>query len=252
MTKPHSELSPRPHQWFWRKGIHMVRVSGGDEHVVALDFNGYLSALLYRRMDSEEFCGRERMVPTSAATVLVVERDGVSQGCERRKKKNEKIKELKAQINFEGCFGTSRYSESKPMSTKEHGKRKRSRRSRSPRTSVFSKIRRERSRSPIRRERSRSPRQRAKEGRVFKWLESRGKSVFARSDIYEQHSHSRYTEALSESEDSGCGHWKSRSKKKKSSREEDDSQPWVCEEKKSLHTSDPLLRFPKNKNAQPH
>ncbi|GJV65194.1 hypothetical protein Tco_1476022 [Tanacetum coccineum] len=60
MAKPHSELSPRPHQWFWRKGIHMVHVSGGDEHVVALDFNGYLSALLYRMMDSEEFCGKER------------------------------------------------------------------------------------------------------------------------------------------------------------------------------------------------
>ncbi|GKE67790.1 hypothetical protein Tco_1521951, partial [Tanacetum coccineum] len=37
--------------------------------------------------------------------------------------------------------------------------------------------------------------------------------------------------ALSESEDSGGGHWKSRSKKKKSSMEEDDlSQPWVCKE----------------------
>nr|GEZ91348.1 hypothetical protein [Tanacetum cinerariifolium] len=83
MAKPHSELSPQPHQWFWRKGIHMVRVSGGDEHVVALDFNGYLSALIYRRMDSEEFYGKERMVSTSAATVLVVERDSVSQGCER-------------------------------------------------------------------------------------------------------------------------------------------------------------------------
>ncbi|GKG46324.1 hypothetical protein Tco_0501170, partial [Tanacetum coccineum] len=38
------------------------------------------------------------------------------------------------------------------------------------------------------------------------------------------------TEPLSESEDSG-GHWKSRSKKQKSSIEEDDlSQPWVCKE----------------------
>ncbi|GKA44109.1 hypothetical protein Tco_0736833, partial [Tanacetum coccineum] len=86
MAKPHSELSPRPHQWFWRKGIHMVHVSGGDEHVVALGFNGIckLSALLYRRMDSEEFCGKERMVSTQLATgFLVVERDGVSQGCER-------------------------------------------------------------------------------------------------------------------------------------------------------------------------
>nr|GEW16564.1 protein NYNRIN-like [Tanacetum cinerariifolium] len=66
----------------------------------------------------------------------------------QEKEKNEKLKELKAQLNFEGCSGTS-----------------------------------------------------------------------------------RYTKALSESEDNGDGHWKSRSKKKKSSGEEDDlSQPWVCEE----------------------
>nr|GFC32198.1 hypothetical protein [Tanacetum cinerariifolium] len=72
------------------------------------------------------------------------------------------------------------------------------------------RIRRERSRSPIRRERSRSPRQKAKEGGMFKRLGSRGKSVSARSDSYNWHSHSRYTEALSDSEDSGGGHWKSR------------------------------------------
>ncbi|GKC13701.1 hypothetical protein Tco_1010483 [Tanacetum coccineum] len=92
-------------------------------------------------------------------------------------------------------------------------KRHRSRRSRSPRTSVFSRIRRER---------SRSPRQKSKEEGVFKRLESRGKSVSVCSDSYSQHFHSRYTKALSESEDSGDGHWKSRSKKKKSCREEDD------------------------------
>nr|GEZ31862.1 reverse transcriptase domain-containing protein [Tanacetum cinerariifolium] len=49
-----------------------------------------------------------------------------------------------------------------------------------------------------------------------------------------QHSESRTpnrTESISKSEDSGGGHWKSRSKKQKSSIEEDDlSQPWVCEE----------------------
>ncbi|GJV92770.1 reverse transcriptase domain-containing protein [Tanacetum coccineum] len=44
-------------------------------------------------------------------------------------------------------------------------------------------------------------------------------------------SRSRKTEPLSESEYSGGGHWKSISKKQKSSIEEDDlSQPWVCEE----------------------
>ncbi|GJV78456.1 hypothetical protein Tco_1510040 [Tanacetum coccineum] len=97
-----------------------------------------------------------------------------------------------------------------------------SRRSRSPRTSVFSRIRRER---------SRSPRQRSKEGGVFKRVGSRGKSVSARSNNYNRNSHSKYTEAFSESEDSEGGHRKSRSKGKKSRREEDDlSQPWVCEE----------------------
>ncbi|GKF45142.1 hypothetical protein Tco_0131694 [Tanacetum coccineum] len=108
------------------------------------------------------------------------------------------------------------------MDTKEHEKRNRSRRSRSPRTSVFSRIRRER---------SRSPRQRSKEGGVFKRLGSGGKSMSARSDSYSRNSHSKYTKALLESKDSEEGHWKSRSKGKKSRREEDDlSQPWVCED----------------------
>nr|GFA46334.1 reverse transcriptase domain-containing protein [Tanacetum cinerariifolium] len=84
----------------------------------------------------------------------------------QEKEKNEKLNELKARLNFKGCSGTSQYSESKTMYTKEHDKRHRSRRS-----------------------------------------------------------------PLSKSEDSGGGHWKSRSKKKKSSGEKDDlSQPWVCEE----------------------
>ncbi|GKE35305.1 reverse transcriptase domain-containing protein, partial [Tanacetum coccineum] len=55
----------------------------------------------------------------------------------------------------------------------------------------------------------------SKEGGVFKRLGSRGKSVSARSDSYSRNSHSKYAEALSESEDSEGGHWKSRSKKKK-------------------------------------
>ncbi|GJR19668.1 hypothetical protein Tco_0968195 [Tanacetum coccineum] len=63
----------------------------------------------------------------------------------REKEKSEKLKELKSQLNFEGCSGTSQYSESKSMNTKEHEKRHKSRCSRSPRTSVFSRIRRERS-----------------------------------------------------------------------------------------------------------
>nr|GEU93767.1 hypothetical protein [Tanacetum cinerariifolium] len=147
------------------------------------------------------------------------------------KEKHEKLKELKSQLNFKGCSDTLRYSESKTMSTKEHDKRHRSRHFYSPRTSVFSRIRRERSRSPIRRGWSRLPREREKEGGMFKRLGSRGKSVSVRSDNYNQNSHLRYTKALSKSKDSRGGHWKSRSKELKSSREEDDlSQPWVCEE----------------------
>ncbi|GKF69004.1 hypothetical protein Tco_0198683 [Tanacetum coccineum] len=66
----------------------------------------------------------------------------------REKEKSKKLKELKSRLNFEGCSRTSRYFESKTIDTKEHEKRHRSRRSRSSRTSVFSRIRRERSRSP--------------------------------------------------------------------------------------------------------
>ncbi|GKB15244.1 hypothetical protein Tco_0849167 [Tanacetum coccineum] len=103
----------------------------------------------------------------------------------------------------------------KTMSTKEQEGRHRSRRSRSPRPSpsVFSRLRRNQ---------SRSSRSREKEGGVFKRLGSRGKSVSAHSDSHNQRSYSRYTEALSDSEDSGGRHWKSRSKRKKSNREEDD------------------------------
>ncbi|GKA00631.1 hypothetical protein Tco_0673181 [Tanacetum coccineum] len=149
--------------------------------------------------------------PTSAVrnTLLPIMAEKFNQ----EKEKSEKLKELKSRLNFKGCSGTSRYSESKMTDTKEHEKRHRSRRSRSPRTSVFSRMRHER---------SRSPRKRSKEGGVFKRLGSRGKSVSARSDSYSQNSHSKYTEALSESEDSEGGHWKSRSKNKISCREEDD------------------------------
>nr|GEV01458.1 reverse transcriptase domain-containing protein [Tanacetum cinerariifolium] len=118
------------------------------------------------------------------------------------------------------------YSESRTMSTKKHEKRHRSRHSRSPRPtpSVISIIRRDRLRSPRKKSGER-------ERGVFKRLGSRGKSVSASSDSYSQLSHSRYTEALSESKDSGDGHWKSRSRRKNSIGEEDDlSQPWVCEE----------------------
>nr|GEY30173.1 reverse transcriptase domain-containing protein [Tanacetum cinerariifolium] len=176
--------------------------------------------------------------PTSAIRNTVgKEKEPVTQDREkfnREEEKNEKLKELKARLNFEGCSRTLWYSESKTVSAKEHEKKHRSKRSCSPRPSpsVFSRIRR----------------QRSKEGGVFKRLESKGKSVSARSDSYKEHSHSRYTEALLESEDSGGGHWKSRSKKKKSSKEEDDlSQPWVCEETDPFTPQIRYFDFPKTR-----
>lgn len=39
----HDEFQPRAIQTFRRKGIHVVRVSAGDEHAVALDSNGLVS-----------------------------------------------------------------------------------------------------------------------------------------------------------------------------------------------------------------
>nr|GEV04488.1 hypothetical protein [Tanacetum cinerariifolium] len=79
----------------------------------------------------------------------------------KEKERNEKLKEVKARLNFEGCSGTSQYFDSRTMSANEHEGRHRSRRSRSPRPipSVFSRIRRDR---------SRSPRSREKQGRMFK------------------------------------------------------------------------------------
>nr|GEU95958.1 reverse transcriptase domain-containing protein [Tanacetum cinerariifolium] len=63
----------------------------------------------------------------------------------------------------------------------------------------------------------------------------------ARSESHIQHSYSRYTEALLESEDNRGNNWKSRSNRKKSSREEDDlSQPRVCEE---IYPFTPMIRY---------
>nr|GEW80974.1 reverse transcriptase domain-containing protein [Tanacetum cinerariifolium] len=140
------------------------------------------------------------------------------------KERNEKLKEVKARLNFEEHFRTSRYSESRTMSTKQHERRHKSRHSRSPIPSVFSRIKRDRSRSP--RQNSRE-----KEGGMFKRLGNRGKSVSARLGSHNRYSYLWYAEALSESEDIRGGHWKSKSKKKKSIREEDDlSQPCAAAE----------------------
>ncbi|GKE45668.1 reverse transcriptase domain-containing protein, partial [Tanacetum coccineum] len=118
----------------------------------------------------------------------------------KENERNEKLKEVKARLNFEGCSRTVWYSESRMMSAKEHEERHRSRRPRSlrPSPSVFSRIRRNRLRSPTPRE---------KEGGVFKRLGNKGKSLSTLLDNHNQRSYSRYTEALSESKDDLSQPW---------------------------------------------
>nr|GFA74032.1 reverse transcriptase domain-containing protein [Tanacetum cinerariifolium] len=65
----------------------------------------------------------------------------------------------------------------------------------------------------------------------------------------EKHRHkieySRRTEAVSESEGSAGGHWKSKPKKQKSSMEDDISQPWICEETDHFTPRIRYFDFPK-------
>ncbi|GJR94855.1 reverse transcriptase domain-containing protein [Tanacetum coccineum] len=66
-----------------------------------------------------------------------------------------------------------------------------------------------------------------RESTVFKRLGSRGRSTSMHFDSRQECS--RYTKKHSESEDSEGGHWKSKSRRKKSSVEDDDlSQPWAA------------------------
>nr|GEW48958.1 hypothetical protein [Tanacetum cinerariifolium] len=125
------------------------------------------------------------------------------------KERNEKLKGVTARLNFGGSFGTSRYSESRMMSTREH---ERGTDLGAPAAQDLALV-----------------------------LGDKGKSVSACSDNYNQRSYSRCTEAFLESEDSGGGKWKEKSKKKRSGMEEDDlSQPWVCEE---IHPFTPRIRY---------
>ncbi|GKA22782.1 hypothetical protein Tco_0708744 [Tanacetum coccineum] len=134
----------------------------------------------------------------------------------QEKVQQEKLKVVKARLNFEEV---SQHSESGTP-----------RRRRDLRKGLRSKRVRSISESPEpRRGRSESPRKRNPEREtVFKRLE---KGVFHRlgdneKEITPKRRHYAVTEGFSESEDNGGGHWKSKSKRKKSSIVEDDlSQP---------------------------
>nr|GEV36743.1 reverse transcriptase domain-containing protein [Tanacetum cinerariifolium] len=133
------------------------------------------------------------------------------------KVQQEKLKEAKARLNFEGSSRRnskiqemSQYSESRtPNKRGDLRGRLKPRRPRSlskslEQTSVFYRIQQDRSASPRRRQGDKR---------------KRGGDVFHRLG------------PLLESKDSGRGHWKSKSRKQKSSiKEEDLSQPWTCKE----------------------
>ncbi|GKA88256.1 hypothetical protein Tco_0810020 [Tanacetum coccineum] len=169
----------------------------------------------------------------------------------------EKLKEVKARLNFEGCSRrnskvqeVSQHFESRTPNVR--GEQRRGRRAGCSRsvfgspehTSVFSRIRHDRLESLRHRPGGKGRRY----GGVFNRLGNKGKGVSAHSGCRYQSYRSERTKSiprkrhhertypqrikmLSESEDSRGGHWKSKSKKQRSSIEDDDlSQPWVCEE----------------------
>ncbi|GJW58678.1 reverse transcriptase domain-containing protein [Tanacetum coccineum] len=160
----------------------------------------------------------------------------------QEKVQQEKLKVVKARLNFEE---TSQYSESGAPSRK-----------RDVRKRLGPKEAHSMSKTPEpRRDRSRSPRRKISERRdsVQKMVEKGSKASVIHSsrgdtESYYQSSRSRGTEPtpkrhhdrkaysrkggrMLESKDSAGGHWKSKSKKQRSSMEDKDlSQPWVCKE----------------------
>ncbi|GKF23285.1 reverse transcriptase domain-containing protein [Tanacetum coccineum] len=136
------------------------------------------------------------------------------------KRKKEKLEEVKVRLDF---------GDARKKSTRAQ-------------ESAYSELRRERSRSPRHEYKSKERR----ESIVFKRLESKGRSTSTHSDSRQEGS--RYTENHSESEDSEGGHWKSKSRRKKSSVEDDDlSQPWVCAETDPFTSRIRHFDFPKTR-----
>nr|GEW32744.1 reverse transcriptase domain-containing protein [Tanacetum cinerariifolium] len=196
----------------------------------------------------------------------------IAEKVHQEKVQQEKLKKVKAHLNFERCSRRNskkqevpQHSESRTPNVRgEHQRGRRFGRSRSmsgspERTSVFSKIRRDRSESPRHRPIGKGRRG----GGVFNRLGGKEKSVSAHLESRYQSSRSgrtksvprkchyegtcsRRTEILSESEYIGGGHSKSKSKKQKSNIEEDDlSQPWVCEETDPFTPRIRYFDFPK-------
>ncbi|GKC98969.1 hypothetical protein Tco_1169244 [Tanacetum coccineum] len=185
-------------------------------------------------VDLKEFCEKhyEKLLPIMADKYEY----------ERRKK--EKLEEVKARLDFGEARKKSTRAQESEYSVSRTMSPRRQRRSRSPRhnLSVFTRLRRERSRSPRHEYKSKARR----ESTVFKRLRSRGRSTSVHSDSRQESS--RYTENHSKSKDSEGGHWKSKSRRKKSSvKDEDLSQPWVCADTNPFKSRIRHFNFPKTR-----
>ncbi|GKD42468.1 reverse transcriptase domain-containing protein [Tanacetum coccineum] len=144
----------------------------------------------------------------------------------QEKIQQEKLKAVKARLNFEEI---SQYSESGAQN-KRRDVRKRLGPKDVRRMSGSPELRRDRSRSPGRKEPEREMVFRRLEKGVFHGLGEKEREP-APKRHHDRRAYSRKGERMSESEDSAGGHWKFKSKKQRSStRDEDLSQPWVCEE----------------------
>nr|GEV88824.1 reverse transcriptase domain-containing protein [Tanacetum cinerariifolium] len=190
---------------------------------------------------------------------------GVKSMCGMQKAQQEKLKAVKVCLNFEEA---SRYSESEAPSRRRNLKKRL--RPRYARTRSGSpKPRHDRSKSPREKDPKRRTVFKRLEKGVFHRLGDKEKNVFAHSrgseqklyysscgDIeicyqssrskeieiaFEKHHHkreySRRTEAVLKGEGSSGGHWKSKPNKKKSSVDDDLSQPWL------LPANTPLVGF---------
>nr|GEX41519.1 reverse transcriptase domain-containing protein [Tanacetum cinerariifolium] len=186
----------------------------------------------------------------------------------QEKAQQEKLKAVKARLNFKEA---SWYSESETPSRRRNLKERLGPRYAQTRSESL-KQRLDRSKSPREKDPERRTVFKGLEKGVFHRLGDKEKNVSAhsrgserksyyssRSDTescypssrsketeitFEKHRHkreySRRTEEVSESEGNAGGHWKSKTKKQKSSIEDDLSQPWVCEE---LYPFTPRIRY---------
>ncbi|GKD21292.1 hypothetical protein Tco_1222995 [Tanacetum coccineum] len=175
----------------------------------------------------------------------------IAEKMKKEKEQKDRLNAVKARLIYGEESGVkirnheeSHYSESKTPTARTEPRRRhggRHSRSPSPHTSVFKRLKKNRSPSP-------QPRPR-KEGGVFERLGRKEPVTSARSDSHrrspqaqrtdvetrrrqQRQTPSRATSQYSESEDSEGGHWKSRSRRQKSNTHEDDLyQPWTCEER---------------------